>query len=56
MVGSAGDDALVVGDGAGRLVLRDVEVDAHEHAFAGEIEVADGLSLAMGIREVREGV
>jgi hypothetical protein len=36
IVGSAADDALVVGDRAGRLVLRDIEVDAHEDALAGE--------------------
>jgi hypothetical protein len=30
-----GDDALVVGDRAGRFVLRDIEVDADERAFAG---------------------
>jgi len=40
--GQGRDNALVVGDGAGGLVLRDVEIDAHEHALAGQIEIADG--------------
>jgi len=40
--GQRGDDARVVGDGTGLLVLGDVEIDADEHAFAGEVEVADG--------------
>jgi hypothetical protein len=43
-----GGDARVVGDGAGGLVLRDIEVDAHEHALAGETEVADGFEFRHG--------
>ena len=40
--GQRGDDALRIGDGAGDLVLGDVEIHAHEDAFAGDVEVADG--------------
>src|SRR5690606_35494161 len=32
-----------IGDRAGLLVLRHIEIDAHEHAFAREVEVTDGL-------------
>ena len=34
--GERGQDALVVGDGAGHLVLRDVEVHPHQDALPGE--------------------
>jgi len=30
------------------LSCRDVEIDAHEHAFAGEVEVADGFEIGHG--------
>ena len=43
-----GGDASGVGDGAGDLVLGDVEVDAHEYALAREGEVADGLKIGHG--------
>jgi hypothetical protein len=36
-----GDDPLVVGDGAGFLVLGNVEIHAHQHAFSGKVEVAN---------------
>jgi hypothetical protein len=36
------NNTLVVGDGTGGLVLRDVKIDADENAFAGEIEIAKG--------------
>ena len=42
------DDALGIGDGTGNLVLRDVEIDAHEDALAGEVEVADGFEFWHG--------
>ena len=38
-----GHDALGIGDGTGRFVLRDVKVDADEDAFTGNIDIADGL-------------
>jgi hypothetical protein len=40
--GTGGGDARGVGDGAGHLVLRDIKIDAHEHAFAAKGEVTDG--------------
>ncbi len=40
--GQSRNNALVIGDGAGDLVLRNIEIDAHKHALAGQIEVADG--------------
>ncbi len=43
-----GGDARGVGDSAGLLVLRDVEIDAHEHAFARQGEVADGFKFGHG--------
>ncbi len=46
--GQGRHDALVVGDGAGGLVLRDIEVHAHEDAFAVQSEVADGFELGHG--------
>ncbi len=45
-----GGDPLVVRDRAGGLVLRHVEVDAHQHALAGEVEIADGLEFWHGGR------
>ena len=41
--GQGGADALVVGDGVGGLVLRDVEVAAQEHLLAGDVNVLHGL-------------
>ena len=39
--GQSGFDALGVGDGAGGLVLRDVEIHANEGALALQVEIFD---------------
>ena len=43
-----GGDARIVGNGTGDFVLGDIEIDANEHAFAGEVEVADGFEFGHG--------
>ena len=40
--GQGGDDALGVRDRAGGFVLGNIDIDANEHAFAGEGNVFDG--------------
>jgi hypothetical protein len=46
-----GGDTLRIGDLPGLLVLRDVEINADEDAFAGEVEVLDRF-LGHGVDEV----
>ena len=41
--GQARDDALVAGDGAGLLVLGNIEIAAQENLLAGNVDVVDGL-------------
>jgi hypothetical protein len=43
-----GDNALVVGDRAGRFVLRDIKIHADQRAFAGEVEVAESAEFGHG--------
>ena len=50
-----GDNALVVGDRAGRFVLRDIEIHTDERAFAGEVEVAESSEFGHGFAGERNG-
>ena len=52
--GQGGADAGVVGDGAGGLVLRHVEVDADQGALALPVHVLDGLLVHGGLLKENE--
>ena len=47
--GQGGDDALVAGDLAGLLILRDVEIAAQQDLLAGYFHVTDGLLVVIHV-------